>query len=835
MLFRTYRFLICITVATGLLAGLGMNSRLHAESDKGQPRSHDAESRLQIDGIYPHLVLTRSGRGEFAHGAIVPWADRLWILGYVAPDGHTLWDIDNELNMRRHPNSLGGCYAGRMIHPETNQLIMGPHIIDVAGEVSVIDGVSDRVSAVMRHLSKPESHIYLYGMEGSFYEVDLDKKKASLLFKSPAPGAHGKGGYTGQGRVVISNNGAALGAAWHPYDETQKTNTPGRRGALAEWDGKEWRVVHESQFCDVTGPGGIHGSPDDQSPIWAIGWDDRSLILKVLAEGEWSTWRLPKGTYTFDSDHGHYTEWPRIREVAPGKLMMDMHGMFFQFPSNFVPAQTGGLRPISRHLRFIPDWCHWNDKLVLGSDDTNVWYVNPVLGGSVPQSNLMFTTPEEIARWGQPAGWGGVWLNDEVKTQEPSDPFLVAGFDKRVLHLSHHHDRPVKFTLEMDRDGTGHWEPYTTVEVNANGYDYHVLPADCPAVWVRLSSDTDCEATAFFHFAPDYDHSDHQSGRNKTDLITGLFSGEEAAPHSEGLVLSAGKKPRLQFAASVSGTGSDAPKSGLYELDADLKLRKISDDPSGLREKAAVETRFTVDDASIIVCDPRNSTKRYRLPKGAPEFDPDTTNGPARDLREVIVEKYMFNCYGTMFEVPFKGKLNPQPDGSIDPSRNDPDYGRMRPITTHGKAISDFCVWRGLLVLAGIRDDAEPGTHLILSDDNRARLWVGSIENLWDFGKPKGVGGPWHRSKVKAGSPSDPFLMTGYDRKRLELSHSNQKPVTFTVEVDFLADGTWHPYQTFSVKPSETLEHKFPESFNAHWVRIVADDDCEATALFTYE
>ena len=74
-----------------------------------------------------------------------------------------------------------------------------------------------------------------------------------------------------------------------------------------EWDGSEWRVVERKQFCEVTGPGGILGTPSEDSPIWATGWDKRSVILKLLDGGKWYTFRLPKASHTHDAGHGWYT------------------------------------------------------------------------------------------------------------------------------------------------------------------------------------------------------------------------------------------------------------------------------------------------------------------------------------------------------------------------------------------------------------------------------------------------------------------------------------------------------------------------------------------------
>jgi len=72
----------------------------------------------------------------------------------------------------------------------------------------------------------------------------------------------------------------------------------------------------------------------------------------------------------------------------------------------------------------------------------------------------------------------------------------------------------------------------------------------------------------------------------------------------------------------------------------------------------------------------------------------------------------------------------------------------------------------------------------------QAGLWFGKTDDLWQWGKPSGWGGPWFESEVQAGQPSDPYLMTGFDGgKCLHLTQQGAQPVTFTLEVDFRGDG----------------------------------------------
>jgi hypothetical protein len=156
-------------------------------------------------------------------------------------------------------------------------------------------------------------------------------------------------------------------------------------------------------------------------------------------------------------------------------------------------------------------------------------------------------------------------------------------------------------------------------------------------------------------------------------------------------------------------------------------------------------------------------------------------------------------------------------------------------VCTHGKRITDFCSWRGLLVMAGIRADAKPDGHTFVSEDGQAGLWCGDIDDLWRMGKPRGVGGPWQETAVEPGVPSDPYLMTGYDRKMVELFHDGDQEVTFTIQVDFLCRGTWQTYDQIGVPPGERVTHTFPDGYSAHWVRLVVDRACKGSARFTYE
>jgi hypothetical protein len=762
-----------------------------ATADQGPPPC--------FSGVYPHLAVSNHSM-ECGIGAVVPWAGRLWFLTYSPhePDGSEdkLYELSPDLVLTPRPESIGGTPANRMIHPETRQLIIGPYVIDRQGGVRAIpyEQMPGRPTATMRHLTDPTNKVYIYMMEGELYELDLQMFHVKHLFdKHTLPGSHGKGAYTAQGRVVFANNGE-----WGWHEQWAKDHAyDGPTGALVEWDGADWRVVEREQFCEVTGPGGIFGAPSDDSPLWATGWDRRSVILKLLDGGRWHTFRLPKASHTHDGGHGWHTEWPRVRAIADDRLLMAMHGMLFDFPPGFSADDTSGLRPLSTHHKMLVDVCAWQGRLVFACNDASR-FDNPFV--NQPQSNLWFTEPDRLRDLGPPMGWGGPWVNDFVAPGEVSDPFHFAGYGKRVLHLSHTSAHPVTFSLELDREGTGEWSPYGGITAPARGYEYRLFPRSLRAEWVRLRCVEGADGVcAYFHYLP---------GRWPNDT-SGLFERLAGAREARitGIIHPRGEDlGTLQaLLQRVDASGVVEPL-GYHEIGADMRLQKVDDPPAAayLAEKAALGAPdFEVDEASVILTDPEG--QRWRLPKGDPVFDGALPEGRPRGFREVVTERSLLNCHGSLYEIPRESS------GGLR---------AMRPVCTHNRLIADFCSWRGMLVMAGTTD---------------AGLWFGNVDDLWKLGKPRGQGGPWHETSVQPGVPSDPYLMTGYDRKRLELRHDSRDEVTVTVEVDFVGDSAWHAYASLVVPPGETLMHEFPDGYGAHWVRLTANRSCAATARLVYD
>ncbi len=928
---------------------------------------------LLISGVYPHLTTYgvysqngahyKDGHNECGIGAVVPWAGKLWMVNYAPhqPKGseHKLFSIDPDLRkpMTVHPESVGGTPAGRMIHAESNQLLIAHYLIDAEGKVRTISpkDMPIRVTAIARHLSDPANMVYYIDMEGSIWEANVHTLAVKRLFKKPVPGWHGKGGYTSQGRLVVSNNGELHVGNYNDVLVGGEAENEEERGVLAEFDGKHWTIIERRQFTEVTGPSGITGGSDGNDPLWTMGWDRRSVRLKVLDDGQWHTYLLPKAAYCNDASHGWYTEWPRIREITGGRWMMDMHGMFFNFPKTFSANNSAGITPIGSHLRYVPDFCDWNGRLVLASDETSI-QGNKLAGQ--PQSNLWLGSYEDLKTWGPASGYGGPWIEDAVKANEPSDPFLVAGFDRRVLHLAvgqkkqipiealratdqqkirsmpsglemlprvtidrgDWHQRapgfdfkvdrpvtvylsvdrrgepelpaawkqtndsltwgknfedqiyerdfpagtvsvpangtehtkgsfgmphmafvesrdsesvrvtalgkatvtrptrpsndgdnsdlgPVEFTLQVDKQGNGVWTDAGTATVPADGYVPHFLAENLDAAWLRLRANRDCIATAFLHQTA-ASYVDGGTVENKK-LFAGLadVTDEEAL----GAWIYAAKRNRNLRVITANDRYFDFTKA-TFEFQADKPDAK-------LKSLLHVEPEFTVDEASVVL---HSQGQTYRLPKGNAAFDKPWASGWPRASREVESERHLANIHGTFYEVPLVTNGAP------------PAWHQMRPVSSHSKQITDFCSWNGLLVLAGVRADAKNDGHVFADPDNKMALWFGGIDDLWKFGKPVGDGGPWFNTRVEAGTPSDPYLMTGYDRKTAWMSHQSGEPVTFTLQVDLDGTGLWVDYQAFTIPADKTVAHEIPTAFSACWIRAVSDRDTTATVMLEY-
>ncbi len=795
-----------------------------------------------ISGVYPHLTTYAHARingkygfgNECGIGAIVSWQGRLYMVNYAAhePKGseHKLYIIDKNKNMEIYEGSVGGTPAARMIHAESNQLLIGHYLIDVEGKIRTIpiERMPGRITAIARHLTDPENRVYYYDMEGMLYEANVHTLEVKKLYHNPLPGWHGKGGYTSQGKLVLANNGEAgeNPKDWQVPVEGQKG--PEKYGVLAEFDGRNFTVVERKQFTDVTTCNGINAVPDEQSPLWTMGWDKRSIRLKVMENGQWSTYLLPKAAYNNDPSHGWFTEWPRIREIGKGEMMMDMHGMFFDFPATFSQENTSGIRPIASHLRYIPDFCSWNGQIVLATDESSIQ--GNILTGQ-PQSNLWFGTKKDFLNWGPATGYGAIWLNDTISSMKVSEPYLLAGFDRRMAHIINHSNSPFSFVIQIDKKGDNQWTDYQTIQLSGEEYQNFIFPKDWKGEWIRLKALTDGQASFVLHYTTER----FVEGKKFSKQFTGLAEVGTAEEILAAKLYSNRCNYNMSCYTSVLKEGKTLDKGefefckfsfdfvpGIVEPQAsralETKVHYFEQPQFNAKtvEKELLKELWSVDEASVIL---HTSEGDLRLPKGDPAFD---NSKNTRCIREVESERELANIHGTFYELPLihVGK--------------EPLFKMMRPVSSHSYYIDDYNTWNGLLVMSGIKKEARVSNSIYMNPQKTVGLWFGSIDDLWKLGKPVGHGGPWMNTTVKAGVMSDPYLMTGYDRKVLRLKSDRDATVTLWLSVSHYLKEKVN-YKEFTLKAGEELTYLFPEGFSAHWASLSADKDCKVTALFLYE
>lgn len=819
------------SIIVGLLGAVGNHHTAAAQS--GKPRAYS--------GIYPQLAMYNK-EGECGTGAVVPWAGKLWVITYGPhmPFGSSdkLYEVTPDLQQIVRPESIGGTPANRMIHPESKQLFIGPYAISDKGNVRVIPytAMPGRHTGNARHLTDPAGKIYYGTMEEGFYEVDVHTLQPTLLYEDGnvknkkgadtvanaasalLPGAHGKGLYSGQGVLIYSNNGEPGPKALTDFDI--------EAGSLSEWNGKDWKVVRRNQFTEITGPGGISGNKNPATdPIWTTGWDHKSLLLGLRDQGRWQFFRLPKASHSYDGAHGWNTEWPRIRDVgtpAQPDYLMTMHGMFWHFPANFSSGHTAGIRPRSAYLKVIGDYTRWQDQLVFGCDDAaQKEFLNKrsakgnIEGPGQSNSNLWFTGLQQPDQLGPNTSEGAVWLKEAVKPGVASEPFLFAGWPQRSASLQHNGTQPVVFTFETDNTGNGSWTKTKTVTVAPGQAAEVIFPETMPGEWIRVTANAAVVATAHFFYT-----ANDRRNTTAAAIFNGL-SKVTTANVKGGLLYGLGEDRRALGVAALTYNNGDGVTTGYYELNAAMQLQKKDDATTGtfIQQKFAIpEQAVEIDASSVLIVD--NKGRRWRLPLGDAAYTALTGKAALRICREVSTERDLFNCHGTFYELP---------------AENADGYAKIRPISSHHFRINDYAAYRGMLIMTGIDPAANAGEHIIVSDDKKAAVWAGAIDDLWQMGRPTGHGGPWKNTTVTARQPSDPYLIGFYDNRSLQLSHDAKTKITFTIETDPVGNGTWMPYKTVTVAPGETFTYQFPKGFQARWIRFSSDKDCKATAFLAYK
>lgn len=167
-------------------------------------------------------------------------------------------------------------------------------------------------------------------------------------------------------------------------------------------------------------------------------------------------------------------------------------------------------------------------------------------------------------------------------------------------------------------------------------------------------------------------------------------------------------------------------ETGYCEMEYRLELIHKDDTETAdfIREELAIphQVIFIKSGLLLIIDDGRC---RWRLPLSGKAYTLLTDQVQFRFCREVATECDLFSCMGIFYELPA------EKDG----------YATIRSVSIHNYRITDYAFYRGMLVLTGVNlKEGKDNELIIVSDDGKAAVWVGVIDDLWQLGKPVGKG-----------------------------------------------------------------------------------------------
>jgi hypothetical protein len=269
--------------------------------------------------------LEDGGAGLCRFGALISWAENLYAVTYLSmPNegyGAGLYRLSmgyDPYNSTTAPGFIwqriaihNSCYANRMIHPGTDQAVIGPYVISSNGTIRTITPLLAYRIGAMALDTVPggdvSTTVLMHGMDGYLWRVNLVTLQVTTLFDNlpeilGVPSYeqyHGKAAFG----VPASPSGDKplffLGSNTEFEADQMRQVTGGR---FASWDGtslnaSSWTIIREAPCVE------INGRYNFGSVVFASLWDDRSAILMVLDRGddsthsyndEWITYRLPK-------------------------------------------------------------------------------------------------------------------------------------------------------------------------------------------------------------------------------------------------------------------------------------------------------------------------------------------------------------------------------------------------------------------------------------------------------------------------------------------------------------------------------------------------------------
>jgi hypothetical protein len=224
---------------------------------------------------------------------------------------------------------------------------------------------------------------------------------------------------------------------------------------------------------------------------------DESSVLVIDDNNR--RWRLPMGSNEFTSLTGSGSL--RIcREVATERDLFNCMGTFYELPAENADG-FAKIRPIASHNFRIHDYASYRGMLIMtGIDPEQSEKNDHIIVSGDKKAAVWAGVIDDLWKLGKTVGHGGPWKNSDIKAGESSDPYLIAFYERKHLQLSHRGNKSVGFTIEADPTGNGSWMSYSKITVGPGQiYDYD-FPENFNARWIRFTSDSDCNVTAFLEY-----------------------------------------------------------------------------------------------------------------------------------------------------------------------------------------------------------------------------------------------------------------------------------------------------------------------------------------------
>ncbi len=177
------------------------------------------------------------------------------------------------------------------------------------------------------------------------------------------------------------------------------------------------------------------------------------------------------------------------REVATERDLFSCMGTFFELPAENADGYAK-IRPIATHPFRINDYASYRGLLVMtGVTPDEVRHNEHIITSTDGKAAVWAGAIDDLWSLGKPTGEGGPWVNTKVQRGVPSDPYLMAFYDKKQLRMTS--DKATKVTVEIDPTGNGDWMVYRVEQLQAGKEMTHTFPASFAARWIRFTADTD--------------------------------------------------------------------------------------------------------------------------------------------------------------------------------------------------------------------------------------------------------------------------------------------------------------------------------------------------------